>query len=208
VLILGLDIATVSGLCWMNSFKPPCDWKVFAAEAAGEFQEEKSGDLAIDLRDWITPDSDRFICRPDFAAIEMPQRSVKQFGKKVRDPQTGQMIVKETINPNSLQLSALAAGATATLDLCGVPWGLIAPATWRSAYYGKGMEPPEGEDWKDLAVTWAERQGITLPDTNKGKGDAAESIGIASAWMRCTRIAARHHKAFMALRTRDGRVAA
>lgn len=200
MIILGLDIATSTGACWLDTAKAPSDWRCLAIGAEGAFQEEKAADLAVFLHE----DAKRV--RPDFVAIEMPQRSVTQFGKKHVDPETGKETVGTTINPNALQLSALAAAATAVFDLLDVPWGLVAVSSWRSAYYGKGVKPPNG-DWKTLAIQWATRQRILLPPTKKAQMDAAEAVGVAHSWQRCTQIPERHSAAFVSLKLNCRRVA-
>lgn len=201
MLILGLDIATSTGACWMDTALPPSQWRCLALGAEGAFQEEKASDLALFLH------AEGEQRRPDFVAIEMPQRSVTRFGKKQVDPETGEETAGSTINPNALKLSALAAAATAAFDILGVPWGLIAVSTWRSAYYGKGVKPGHGDDWKELAIQWADRQGIVLPPTKKAQMDAAEAVGIASSWIKCTQIPERHQRAFMDLRLGHRRAA-
>lgn len=200
MLVLGLDIATSTGACWMDTDVPPPQWRCLALGAEGAFQEEKACDLAVFLH------AETQVRRPDFVAIEMPQRSVTRFGKKQVDPETGETVTSSTINPNALQLSALAAAATAAFDLAGVPWGLIAVGTWRSSYYGKGVKPFDG-DWKGMAIKWAERQRIVLPPTKKAQMDAAEAVGIAHAWQRCTQVPQHHERAFMDLRKDIRRVA-
>lgn len=202
MLIIGLDVATSTGIAWVDRSKPPSQWRCLAVESEGDNAEEKAGDLGLYLF------AELAVSRPAFAAIEMPQRSVKQFGKKVRNPQTGKEEVQQTINPNALQLSGLAGAVVAALDIRQVPWGLLAPATWRSAYYGKGVAPDEtaGQDWKDVAIEYARQSKILLPPTVKAQRDAAEAVGIAVAWQKCTFVPKRHQAAFMALRA--GRMAA
>jgi len=201
MLILGLDIATSTGACWMDTALPPSKWRCLAVGAEGEFAEDKTGDLAIYLNEEF------FRTRPDFVAIEMPRRDVAAYPKQVRDPRTGKLKTIHTVNADQLLLPALAAAATATCDLVSIPWGIVHQKTWRAAYYGKGFKPA-GDDWKAPAVELAERQGIQLPREKKAQRDAAEAVGIASSWMKCTQIPARHHAAFARLRLGAGRVAA
>lgn len=198
MLIGGYDIATSAGFAWIEPREKPSSWQCGVWKSEGENGEEKAGHLGMQM---IPVLKNR---KPDFVAIEMPQRNVQTFGKKRKD-MAGEK-VETTINPNALQLSALAGGAIAILDAYRIPWGLIASATWRAAYFGKGVKPAPGKDWKDLAIEHARMQRIALPSTKAAQRDAAEAIGIAVAWERCTFIPARHQAAFMALRT--GRVAA
>lgn len=196
--IMGMDVATSTGIARIETGRPASEWRCLAVECEGENGEDKAGDLAVYLYGEI------LASRPAFVAIEMPQRSVAQFGRKKRDPLTGEERTEQTINPNALQLSALAGAVVAVLDICRVPWGLIAPVSWRSAYFGKGYKP--AQDWKQSAIEMARLQKVPLPATVKAQRDAAEALGIAVAWQRCTFIPARHRAAFMDLRT--GKVAA
>lgn len=191
MIVLGLDVATSTGFCFLDSSRPPSGWRFGAVACDGENGEDKAGDLAVALHGLVKEH------RPDFCAMEMPQRSVVMFRKRGAH---GEETPEQTINPHALQLSALAGGVAALLDLCGVPWGLIAPSGWRSSYFGKGVKPPTGKDWKDIAIRSARMQGMQLPATLKAQRDAAEAVGIASAWQRCTSIPARHLAAFTALR--------
>lgn len=200
MLILGLDIATSTGVCWMDTALPPSQWRCLAISAEGEFAEDKTGDLAIYLRDEFAAR------RPDFVAIEMPRRDVAAHPKQVKDPVTGRMKTIHTVNADQLLLPAFAASAATACDLAGIPWGNVHQRTWRAAYFGKGFKP-SGDDWKAPAVAAALQQGIVLPIEKKAQRDAAEAVGIAHAWTHCSQIAARHHAAFMRLRA-EWRVAA
>lgn len=201
MLVLGLDIATSTGVCWMDTALPPSQWRCLAISVEGEFAEDRTGDLAIYLREEFEAR------RPDFVAIEMPRRDVAAYPKQVRDPRTGKIKTIHTVNADQLLLPALAAAAAAACDLAGIPWGNIHQKTWRALYFGKGFKPA-GNDWKDPAIELALRQGIVLPLEKKAQRDAAEAVGIASAWMKCSQIPARHHAAFTRLRTSSGRIAA
>lgn len=200
-MILGSDIATCSGLCWMNTAIPPRDWSVLAVISEGKFREEESTDLGLFFHEQVSS------TRPDFVAIEMPRRDVEIHPKKEIDPATGQKVSKgkTTINPNAIKLTGHAAAVCMVLDIAGIPWGLIASVTWRGAYFGKGWTPPDG-NWKAAAVERAALQGIEKPVgiTKKAWEDVSESVGIASAWELCTQVPARHQKAFLELRTRTG----
>ena len=49
----------------------------------------------------------------------------------------------------------------------------------------QGIKPPEGKDWKDLAIASCEREGIVLPRTKAEQRDAAEAVGICTCWAKC-----------------------
>ncbi|MBY8918800.1 hypothetical protein KUG85_04840 [Nitratireductor sp. L1-7-SE] len=198
-LILGLDIATSCGRALIDRSERPGTWNCDVWKSAGDNGEEKAGHLAMQMIPYLKAN------KPDFVAIEMPQRNVQTFGRKRKD-MAGEA-TETTINPNALQLSSLAGAAIAILDAYRIPWGLIAPVTWRSAYFGKGVKPQGKDDWKDLAIQHARMQGIGLPATKAAQRDAAEALGIAVSWERCTFIPKRHQQAFMALRTGQARAA-
>lgn len=201
MLVLGLDIATSTGVCWMDTALSPTLWRCLAISVEGEFAEDRTGDLAIYLNDEFAK------TRPDFVAIEMPRRDVAAYPKQIFDPKTGKMKTIHTVNADQLLLPALASSASAVCDLAKVPWGLVHQKTWRAAYFGKGFKP-SGDDWKAPAVDAAIQQGIPLPDTKKAQRDAAEAVGIAAAWFKCSQVPARHHAQFVQLQALHRRVAA
>jgi hypothetical protein len=213
MIIDGLDIATSCGVARIERPGKPASWTCEALYSEGENSEEKAGELALMLmRRYRAADS-----RPDFVAIEMPMRNVMMFKKQGED--LGGENQKDTINPNALQLSGLAGAACAVLNCYGIPWGLIASKTWRIAYFGKGYVPLKvaktnkrtgkvtyEDDWKQAAIDLALMQKITLPSRKADQRDAAEAIGIAVAWEKCTFVPKRHQQRFLDLRT--GRIAA
>lgn len=201
MLILGLDIASSTGVCWMDTALPPSKWRCLAIAAEGEFQEDKTGDLALYLSNEFQQ------TRPDFVSIEMPRRDVAAYPKQVFDPKTGRMKTIHTVNADQLLLPALAAAASSVCDIARVPWGCVHQKTWRAAYFGKGFKPT-GDDWKAPAIDAAFQQQIPLPLEKKAQRDAAEAVGIAVAWFKCSQVPARHHKAFLDLQMRNRRVAA
>ena len=172
MLIVGLDVASRTGVCWMEPHRSPSTFRCVTVESEGVNAEDKAADLAVFLHQEFVR------LKPDFAAIEMPQRNVAQFERKTRDEATGEEHSTTSINPNQLQLSALAGAAVAACEINGVIWGLIAPATWRSSYFGKGWKPADG-DWKKAAVQRAGLQNILLPASAQAQRDAAEAVGIA-----------------------------
>lgn len=199
MIIAGLDVATTTGLCMADLTRPRSEWVCTAIIAEGENGEFKADDLVGVLFDMFTT------VRPAFAAIEMPLRNVKTFGRVEHDVKRGQQ-ASLTINPSQLQLSTEVGAVIGLLRALDVPWGLIASSTWRSVYFGKGYKPPMalGQDkraaWKEAAVDAANLQKIALPRQKGPASDAAEAVGIASAWQHCTQIAPRHQGAVVRLR--------
>lgn len=192
MLITGLDVASCTGVSWIDPAASPSTWRCLAVEAEGEEPWDKAADLAAALRLLLEAN------RPDLVVIERPLGVVVDYG-------SGRAPGKRMINAKTtITLAALAAAAVTTLEVERVPWCMIAPATWRAMYYGKGCRP---DDWKDIAVDRARRLGVLLPHTKRAARDAAESVGIACAWSNANFIPAGHRAAFMQLRA-GGRVAA
>jgi hypothetical protein len=211
-LIEGMDIATSTGLARLDRPGPIRRALCEFINVDGENAEEKAGCLAMAM---VRRFRER---KPDFVAIEMPQRNVKMFKKKGK-PDLAGAVQTTTINPNTLQLSALAGAAVAILDAYHIPWGLIPTNTWRAKYYGSGFAPPvrviqkkNGEviredDWKQAAINEAMREGVVLPGNKVEQGDAAEALAVAICWENCAFIPARHRNAFLALRMGKARAA-
>lgn len=205
MLILGLDIATVTGIGFVDAARPPATWRAIALEAEGESIWEKVDDFDGGLRDLL---SER---RPDFAVIERPLGVVVDYGGGPGQQEDGGG--KRMINATTtILLAGLAGAAIGVLNGLGIPFGMISDKTWRRAYYGPGFQPPTRivkqrgkdkieRDWKAAAVQRAELQGILLPSSKKAAHDAAEAIGIAVAWQSVNMIPRRHQRAFMDLRS-------
>jgi len=204
--ILGLDIATRTGWCIIEDRGRPATWRCGTFKSDGDMLE-KCGQLAKEVYGFIKERG-----KPDFIAIEMVQKSVTQFRKKGKDlaGDNDQL----TINPNAMQLAALAGSVVGVIDLFGIPYGQIAPNSWRSYYYPKGMKPdgkwtnrripkPQSycEDWKDVAIKFGNMQGILLPKTKAEQRDAAEACGIACAWQHCSQIPEHCQQGYMKLRS-------
>lgn len=178
-LILGLDIATVTGFAWYDDKASLSSIRTGLIKAVGDNAEEKAADLALSLLAILKAE------KPDFVAIEQPMRNVKSFTKEV-DTLNGPEEIS-TINPNALQLEGLVCAAIAIVAAYRIPWGTIPSATWRKSYFGSGFKPPmkqikQGKkqvwkkDWKRAAVDRAMSLRIDVKNA-----DAAEAVGIAFA---------------------------
>lgn len=196
MLITGLDIATVSGVSFVEPSRPPSKWHCLAVEAEGDGAWAKIDDFDAAIRPLL---GDR---RPDLAVIERPLGVVVDYGSAEQQVSGRRMINATT----TITLAGLTGAAIGILNGLNIPWVMIADKTWRSAYYGKGYTPPV--DWKVSAVEAAKRQGIILPPAKKVAHDAAESVGIAVAWRSANFIPVRHQKAFIDLRLGNGRAVA
>lgn len=196
MLITGLDIASTSGVSFVEPSRPSSTWHCLAIEAEGDGAWAKIDDFDCALRPLL---ADR---RPDLAVIERPLGVVVDYGGGDQPGGDRRMINATT----TITLAALAGAAIGILNSLSIPWVMIADKTWRTAYYGKGYKP--AVNWKVSAVEVAERQGIALPSTKKAAHDAAEAVGIAVAWRSANFIPVRHQKAFMDLRLGNGRAVA
>ena len=174
--ICGLDIANYMGVSWLPLGTPPSKWRCLTVEAEDEaFQEAIAADLVRGLRLVFGAYGN-----PDFVAVESPIRNV--LPKR----------------PGQLALNTSAGAVTSALDQWNIPWGVVPIQTWRVTAYGKGVKPTGDDDWKDLAIRFAEQAKIILPDTKRAARDAAEAIGVARAWQKC-QVPSWHRDAFMAL---------
>jgi len=172
-LILGLDIATVSGFAWYDDKASMSAIKTGLIKATGDNAEEKAASLAVQLIALMKPG------RPDFVAIEQPMRNVKMF-KKQRKDLAGEH-QEMTINPNALQLEGLVCAAVAIVAAYRIPWETIDSQTWRKGFLGTGRMP--GRDragWKKAAVDRCRSLKIDVKNS-----DAAEAVGIAFAGASC-----------------------
>jgi hypothetical protein len=120
--------------------------------------------------------------KPDFVCIERPEHGVRQFKKKGKPDLTGVEQTAMTINPAALQLTGIAGAIIGICQIKAIPYGTISANSWRPVCYGKGVKPPEGKDWKDLAIEMCQRESIVLPPTKAEQRDAAEAVGVCTCW--------------------------
>lgn len=173
MLILGLDIATVTGFAWYDTSASMSAIRTGLLKAQGDNAEEKAADLATQLVALLKPG------RPDFVAIEQPMRNVVSF-KKTKQTLAGP-VDEQTINPNALQLSSLSGAAVAIVAAYRVPWETISSSTWRKAFLGMGRQPGfDRAAWKRAAVDRCRALKIDVKNA-----DAAEAVGIAFAGAGC-----------------------
>jgi Holliday junction resolvasome RuvABC endonuclease subunit len=175
MIILGLDIATVTGFAW---YEPGPQTSLSAIKtgiikAVGDNAEEKAASLAQQLVAMFKAG------RPDFVAIEQPMRNVVSF-KKTRQTLAGP-VDEQTINPNALQLEGLVCAAVAIVAAYRIPWETVPSSTWRKHFLGMGRSPGfDRATWKRAAV---DRCRVFKIDVRNA--DAAEAVGIAMAGEAC-----------------------
>ncbi|MFN3337243.1 MAG: hypothetical protein ACK42I_07065 [Thermomicrobium sp.] len=177
--IMGLDLATRSGWAVRDSerHRSSIQCGTFSVK---EYQWEEKYAIAANLFYRLIKEH-----APDFVAIERPEHGVRQFKKKGKADLTGEEQTISTINPAALQLTGIAGAIIGICTLMRVPYGTIAATSWRPVYYGKGIKPLQGQDWKDLAIETCERENINLPRTKAEAKDAAEAVGVCTCWHKC-----------------------
>lgn len=179
MIIMGLDLATRSGWAVRDSNKHRSTI-LCGTFAVNEYEWEEKYPVAANLFYRLVKEH-----KPDFVAIERPEHGVRQFKKKGKADLTGKEEIVSTINPAALQLTGIAGAITAICMMMKIPFGTVAATSWRPVYYGKGVKPTEGQDWKDLAIAACEREKIKLPKTKAEQRDAAEAVGVCTCWHKC-----------------------
>lgn len=185
MIILGLDIASVTGFAWYEPGSSLSSIKTGLIKATGENAEEKAASLAVQLVAMFKQG------RPDFVAIETPMRNIVSFKKKRQD--FGGEVEEQTINPNALQLSSLAGAAVAIIAAYRIQWECIPSQTWRKVFLGAGRMP--GRDragWKRAAIDRCRMLRIEVKSA-----DAAEAVGLSIAAASCQKFK------MMQMRARD-----
>jgi Holliday junction resolvasome RuvABC endonuclease subunit len=173
---MGLDLATRSGWAVRDSARHRSSI-LCGTFSVKEYEWEEKYAITANLFYRLLKDY-----RPDFVAIERPEHGVRQFSKKGKADLTGEEKTIMTINPAALQLTGIAGAIIAICQIKAIPYGTIAATSWRSVYYGKGVKPPEGKDWKDLAIAQCQQEQIKLPPTRAEQRDAAEAVGVCTCW--------------------------
>lgn len=179
MIVMGLDLATRSGWAVRDSNKHRSSIAC-GTFTVKEYDWESKYAIAANLFYRLLKEY-----QPDFVAIERPEHGVRQFKKKGKADLTGKEETISTINPAALQLTGIAGAIIAICQMKAIPFGTIAAVSWRPVYFGKGVKPDEGKDWKDLAIEYAIREQIALPSTKAEQRDAAEAIGICTCWHNC-----------------------
>ena len=165
--ILGLDIATTTGLALYTVNEPLSTIETRTIKVQGSNSEQKAASLSVEFIRLFKEQ------RPDFVAIEEPLRNLVPFRKKIQSliGETEQL----TINPNALQLSSITGAAVAIISGFKIPWITIPSATWRKHFLGRGREKGwQRADWKRAAIERC--RSLHIPVKNN---DAAEAVGIA-----------------------------
>ena len=86
-------------------------------------------------------------------------------------------------------LHGIAASFTAALALAKFEpheSGMITPAAWRKAFFGKGFKPRKDKHgkqlWKVECVEWLEREGISV--ANHDEAEATAMAMVLASWVR------------------------
>lgn len=179
MIVMGIDAATRTGFAVRNSEKHRSSI-IAGTFSVKDYDWEEKYAVAANLFYRLVKEH-----QPDFVAIERPEHGVRQFAKKTKADLTGEEKMISTINPAALQLTGIVGAIIGICQIKGIPFGTIAAVSWRPVYFGKGIKPAPGKDWKDLAIEYAQRENIALPTSKAEQRDAAEAIGICSCWHNC-----------------------
>jgi hypothetical protein len=186
VLILGLDIASVTGFCWYDTTKDLSAMEPGSFKLQGESHEQKAADMGLRMVKMIKTR------KPDFIAIEAPLKNVKTYTK------TTQTLIGEqeesTMNPAAVILPNQLAGAVlAVVGAYQIPWHAITEGTWRKQWLGFGRQ--RGWDrkmWKKAVREKCDQLGIVV--TNDDQADAVGVSFAAPASETYRMVVARHER--------------
>ena len=157
------------------------------------------------LRSFVDSNGNRI--KPDFAVLE--QQAEAQISVQGRDQSFA----------GSIFPWVATSSIVATLANFGIPYGTIAPATWRKTFFPAGYKPPQNpvldknkqpaldkfgkpkfkSDWKAAAVSECERLGIELPPQKTVSHNAAEACALAISWFEARIHAGRYEAPLTAL---------
>lgn len=202
MIVMGLDLATRSGWAVRDSARHRSSiicgtFDVSKGDSGQKLEWEAKYAIAANAFYKLVKEY-----KPDFVAIERPEHGVRQFQKKGRADLTGKAETVSTINPAALQLTGIAGAVIAICMMMRIPYGTVAAVSWRPVYFGKGVKPGEGQDWKDMAIASCVQDNIALPSTKAEQKDAAEAVGICTCWHKCEVPEIKWmQERFMALRT-------
>ncbi|MBD8556323.1 hypothetical protein IFT84_17585 [Rhizobium sp. CFBP 8762] len=173
-------------------------------------------------------DSDRHISAIKCDVLEFPEKATieycaDQMGNKVkaliREFKPDFVVVETALkmSPGGTKatiVSCMLHGAVlATVGNFSIPWGTIAPSTWRSIFFAQGFKPAfkivklkkpdklgrtEKKEylWKEAVVAQCELDGIKLPSRKTVSHNAAEAAAIAICWHKSEIHAGRYRPAF------------
>lgn len=170
MLILGCDIATVSGFALFDTRKDVSAIEAWSVQVKGNCHEAKAAQLGWVLHQ-IVRDK-----KPDLIAVEQPLKNIKQYDK-IKTDLAGTHKSK-TVSPSTVILPNQLAGAVmGIIGAMGKPWVTIPPETWRATFLGFGRKKGwSRDDWKRAARKQCQMEGIAV--TNNDQSDA---VGVAIA---------------------------
>lgn len=187
MIILGLDIATLTGFAWYET--PPTNnmHDIRAALAAiepgsfrvaGESYEDRAADMGQRLIGLIKPR------RPNLVVIEQPMRNVVQHRKTVQD--FGGEHEEMTINAGTaLLLNQLTGAAVTIVRAYNVPYLVVPSSSWRKVVYGFGTHKGwASKDWKKHARQKCSEHGIVVTNDDMAEACWIAKSGEASAFFK------------------------
>lgn len=162
MLVMGLDIATKTGVARWSLDRHESSIETSTLQARGPFLEQKVYDLAqkfdADLKRHGVP---------DIAIIEAPKK----------------IVMRGNVTP-TVVLNQLAGGIIGVLARHGVRFEVIDEATWRHALYGFGRKKGwSSAQWKNHAKASGQQMGIEIRNA-----DEAEAAMLAFYGGRISKI--------------------
>lgn len=170
MIILGLDIATVTGAAMYPTDKPISAIEAWSFKVTGDRHEEKAASMGLEMVRIIR---DR---QPDLIAIEEPLKNIVQH-KKQRNDLVGEH-TESTLNPASVILpNQLVGAALAIINAYRIPWVVIHQQSWRRQFLGFARKKGwRRDDYKRACRTRCDQLKIVC--TNN---DQADAVGVAFA---------------------------
>ena len=166
--ILGLDIATVTGVAFYDTTEHVSKITAWSFRLKGDTDEQKASDMGVQTVGLIRK------YKPDFIAIESPLKNI------VTHKRTKQTLVGEVedaaMNPASIILPNQLTGAVmAIIGAYRIPWHTVPSSTWRKCFLGFARKPGwSRKDWKRAVREQCDMLGIHV--TND---DSADAVGTA-----------------------------
>jgi Holliday junction resolvasome RuvABC endonuclease subunit len=169
MIVLGLDLATRAGWALYDTRQSVGAIQTGSFTCKGETYEQKARSLSLHLIGVIKRHG-----KPDYAAIEQPQRNVQPHQKKP-SKMFPELQPEMTINAGTaLLLNQLVGAAVGVLTGYGVPHETVSVATWRKGFFPAGQRGADRQDWKRMAKAQCEL--LRIPISN---ADEAEAVGVA-----------------------------
>jgi hypothetical protein len=170
MLVLGLDVATVTGVSLYDTSRDVSAIKAWSFKVDGDIPEEKAGNAGVEMVKILRQH------KPDMVIAEMPMRAVVQHEKEQSDLLGTRRTA--TINPMSVILPNQLMGAVMAVTFAfGVGWHIISAEQWRKQFLGFGRQ----KGWDRKAWKKATRERCDMLGIRCTNDDMADAVGVAFA---------------------------